>query len=455
MNDNFEQIFELIEERKFQTLKPILIDLHPADIASIISQASDKDTPIIFRLLPKDVAADTFVELDSEDQEFLIKSFSDKELKSILDELFLDDTVDMIEEMPANVVRRILKHSDPETRKEINELLQYPDDSAGSIMTTEFIALKANLTVNNAISYIKKQGADSETLYTCYVVDAGRKLLGCVSLKDILFADRDDIIGEMMEDNVISVYTLDDIEDVANKFQKYDFEVMPVVDKEDRLVGIITVDDAVDVIVDEATEDIQIMNALAPIDDSYLKTPVWQHWSKRIVWLLLLMISGIVSGLIIDHFEGLFTTLPLLVAFIPRLMGTGGNCGSQSSTMIIRGIALEEIHTKDWWRCVLKELGVSLMVGITLAIANVPIIWIMYGSSTPTNVVWSLCLAFGITLVLVVMLAKLLGVVLPILAKILHLDPAIMASPIITTLVDICSVTVYFIVVQAIVIPIL
>ncbi|MBR2070533.1 MAG: magnesium transporter, partial [Clostridia bacterium] len=264
MNDNFEQIFELIEERKFQTLKPILIDLHPADIASIISQASDKDTPIIFRLLPKDVAADTFVELDSEDQEFLIKSFSDKELKSILDELFLDDTVDMIEEMPANVVRRILKHSDPETRKEINELLQYPDDSAGSIMTTEFIALKANLTVNNAISYIKKQGADSETLYTCYVVDAGRKLLGCVSLKDILFADRDDIIGEMMEDNVISVYTLDDIEDVANKFQKYDFEVIPVVDKEDRLVGIITVDDAVDVIVDEATEDIQIMNALAP-----------------------------------------------------------------------------------------------------------------------------------------------------------------------------------------------
>ena len=453
MNDNFEHIEQLIEERKFQALKPILIELHPADIASIISKASEKDMPIIFRLLPKDVAADTFVELDSEEQELLIKSFSDKELKSILDELFLDDTVDMIEEMPAIVVKRILRHSDPETRKQINELLQYPDDSAGSIMTTEFIALKANLTVNDAISYIKNKGADSETLYICYVVDSGRKLLGCVSLRDILFADRDDIIGKIMDENVISVNTLDDIEDVANKFKKYDFEVMPVVDKENRLVGIITVDDAVDVIVDEATEDMQIMNALTPIDDSYLKTPVWKHWSKRIVWLLFLMVPGILTGLVIEHFEMLFAALPLIVAFIPRLMDAGGNCGAQSSTMIIRGIALDEIAPKDWWRCILKEIGIALMVGSTLAVANVPIIWIMYGSSSPANVVWSLCIAFGLTLIIVVMLAKMLGVVLPILAKIVHVDPALRASPFMTTLVDICSVTVYFLVVQAIVIP--
>ena len=448
MERDYEKIMELVENRKYAELKNELMELHPVDIAEIFSELDHKVLPVVFRLLPKETAAETFVELDSEHQEALIKAFSDAELKNILDELFADDTVDILEEMPANVVRRMLRQSTPEMRKEINELLKYPDDSAGGLMTTEFVALKENMTVDEAFSYIKRTGIDSETIYNMYVTDAQRKLLGTVSIRQLIFAERAQKVSELMDDNVISVTTLEDKEAVANMFSKYDLTVMPVVDKENRIVGIITVDDAVDVIVEEATEDMQIMSAVAPIDQTYFETSIVKHWSKRIVWLLFLMISGIATGLIINHYESLITAMPLLVAFIPRLMDTGGNCGAQSSTMIIRGLALDEIRPKDIGKCVLKELGIASLVGLTLAIANVGIVWAMYGGSYPAALIWRLCFAFGLTLFFVVIIAKLLGCTLPILAKACKLDPAIMASPIITTLVDITSMFVYFMVIQ-------
>ena len=448
MERDYEKIMELVENRKYAELKNELMELHPVDIAEIFSELDHKVLPVVFRLLPKETAAETFVELDSEHQEALIKAFSDAELKNILDELFADDTVDILEEMPANVVRRMLRQSTPEMRKEINELLKYPDDSAGGLMTTEFVALKESMTVDEAFSYIKRTGIDSETIYNMYVTDAQRKLLGTVSIRQLIFAERAQKVSELMDDNVISVTTLEDKEAVANMFSKYDLTVMPVVDKENRIVGIITVDDAVDVIVEEATEDMQIMSAVAPIDQTYFETSIVKHWSKRIVWLLFLMISGIATGLIINHYESLITAMPLLVAFIPRLMDTGGNCGAQSSTMIIRGLALDEIRPKDIGKCVLKELGIASLVGLTLAIANVGIVWAMYGGSYPAALIWRLCFAFGLTLFFVVIIAKLLGCTLPILAKACKLDPAIMASPIITTLVDITSMFVYFMVIQ-------
>lgn len=448
MERDYEKIMELVENRKYAELKNELMELHPVDIAEIFSELDHKVLPVVFRLLPKETAAETFVELDSEHQEALIKAFSDAELKNILDELFADDTVDILEEMPANVVRRMLRQSTPEMRKEINELLKYPDDSAGGLMTTEFVALKEGMTVDEAFSYIKRTGIDSETIYNMYVTDAQRKLLGTVSIRQLIFAERAQKVSELMDDNVISVTTLEDKEEVANMFSKYDLTVMPVVDKENRIVGIITVDDAVDVIVEEATEDMQIMSAVAPIDQTYFETSIVKHWSKRIVWLLFLMISGIATGLIINHYESLITAMPLLVAFIPRLMDTGGNCGAQSSTMIIRGLALDEIRPKDIGKCVLKELGIASLVGLTLALANVGIVWAMYGGSYPAALIWRLCFAFGLTLFFVVIIAKLLGCTLPILAKACKLDPAIMASPIITTLVDITSMFVYFMVIQ-------
>lgn len=448
MERDYEKIMELVENRKYAELKNELMELHPVDIAEIFSELDHKVLPVVFRLLPKETAAETFVELDSEHQEALIKAFSDAELKNILDELFADDTVDILEEMPANVVRRMLRQSTPEMRKEINELLKYPDDSAGGLMTTEFVALKEGMTVDEAFSYIKRTGIDSETIYNMYVTDAQRKLLGTVSIRQLIFAERAQKVSELMDDNVISVTTLEDKEEVANMFSKYDLTVMPVVDKENRIVGIITVDDAVDVIVEEATEDMQIMSAVAPIDQTYFETSIVKHWSKRIVWLLFLMISGIATGLIINHYESLIMAMPLLVAFIPRLMDTGGNCGAQSSTMIIRGLALDEIRPKDIGKCVLKELGIASLVGLTLALANVGIVWAMYGGSYPAALIWRLCFAFGLTLFFVVIIAKLLGCTLPILAKACKLDPAIMASPIITTLVDITSMFVYFMVIQ-------
>lgn len=450
-----EKIKELLDSRRFAELKPLLVEMEPVDIAIALEDVEDKDIPLVFRLLPKELAAETFVEFDSDTQEMLIQAFTDKELKAVLDELFVDDTVDIIEEMPANVVKRILQQSDVDTRKEINEILQYPDDSAGSIMTTEYVSLRKNMTVLEAFQRIKKTGIDKETVYTCYVTDPERHLVGYVSIRMLLMSEMTDTIDNIMDENCIYVETLEDKEEVAKRFAKYDFVALPVVDKEKRLVGIITVDDAMDVMEEAVTEDMQIMGAVAPIEDEYLKTPIWKHWSKRIFWLLILMISGIASGLIIQRYENMVAALPLLVAFIPRLMDTGGNCGAQSSTMVIRGLALEEVTPKDIGKVVLKELGIGSMVGVTLAIANIGVIWLMYGSSNPANVVWALCLAFGLTIMAVVLVAKVLGCSLPLLAKVCRLDPALMASPIITTLVDICAVTLYFKIVSWIVLPIL
>lgn len=451
--ENLDDIIDLAKEKRFAEIKSILLSMAPIDIAEVISELPDEHKAIIFRLLPKELSADTFVELDSDTQELLIRGFTKSELQAVIDELFVDDTVDIIEEMPAFIAKRILDLADTETRREINEILQYPSNSAGSIMTTEFVNLKSNMTVEQAFDRIRKTGVDKETVYTCYVTDDKRVLLGVISIRTMLFASYTDKIGDLMETSLQYAYTLDDKEEVAKQLSKYDFIALPVVDREKRLVGIITVDDAMDVLEDEANEDMQIMGALAPIDDTYLKTSVFEHWKKRIVWLLILMISGIASGLIIDRFESAIAALPLLVAFIPRLMDTGGNCGSQSSTLIIRGLATDEIEPRDILKIVGKEIRIALITGLTLAVVNVGVIWLMYGMQYPATDVWYLCLSFGLTIFVVVILAKLLGCSLPILAKKLHLDPALMASPIITTLVDIFAVTVYFTIALTLVVP--
>ncbi len=455
MNENSQKILELAEQKKFLALKPILMQMEPYDIAEALWDMPDKESLVIFRLLPKELAAETFVEFDNDRQQAWISAFSDKELKAVLDELFVDDTVDIIEEMPANIVKRILKQSDTETRKQINEILKYPDDSAGSLMTTEYVSLKKDMTVMEAFNRIKKLGIDSETIYTCYVTDAQRKLIGYVTIRMLLLSDMDKKIEEVMDENCVYVNTLDDKEDVAKKFSNYNFVAMPVLDQEQRLVGIITVDDAMDVMEEEVTEDIHLMGAVAPMEDSYLKTTVVKHWSKRIVWLILLMVSGVLTGLIITRYENVFAALPLVVAFIPRLMGTGGNCGSQSSALIIRGLALDEIEPRDILKVLLKELGIGSLAGVTLAVANIPIVWIMYGKDLPPLQVWYLCLAFGMTLFIVVVMAKLLGSALPILAKKIKLDPALMSSPVISLIVDVLSVLIYFVVISLIVLPIL
>lgn len=455
MNENSQTIFELAEQKKFLALKPILMQMEPYDIAEALWDMPDKESLVIFRLLPKELAAETFVEFDNDRQQAWISAFSDKELKAVLDELFVDDTVDIIEEMPANIVKRILKQSDTETRKQINEILKYPDDSAGSLMTTEYVSLKKDMTVLEAFNRIKKLGIDSETIYTCYVTDAQRKLIGYVTIRMLLLSDMDKKIADVMDENCVYVNTLDDKEDVAKKFSNYNFVAMPVVDQEQRLVGIITVDDAMDVMEEEVTEDIHLMGAVAPMEDSYLKTSVVKHWSKRIVWLILLMVSGVLTGLIITRYENVFAALPLVVSFIPRLMGTGGNCGAQSSALIIRGLALDEIEPRDILKVMLKELGIGSLAGVTLAIANIPIVWIMYGKDLPVMQVWYLCLAFGVTLFIVVVMAKLLGSALPILAKKIKLDPALMSSPVISLIVDVLSVLIYFVIISLIVLPVL
>ena len=370
-------------------------------------------------------------------QEKLINSLTDKELKNVLDELFMDDTVDLIEEMPSNVVKRILKSVSKEDRKTINELLKYPDDCAGSIMTTEFIDLKVNMTVDKAFEKIRKIGLDKETIYTCYVLDVRREVIGIITVKDLLLSDRDVLIKDIMETNVITVNTLDDKEEVVKQFDKYDVMALPVVDKENRLVGIITVDDAIDVLQEETTEDFELMAAMTPTEDSYFKTSVFSHAKNRILWLLILMLSSAITGAIITHYENAFAAIPVLVSFIPMIMGTGGNCGSQSSTLIIRGMAIDEISLKDFGKAIWKELRVSLLVGIVLAVVNGIRIMIQYND-------FMLSIVLGLTLITTVVLAKLLGCILPMLAKKLKLDPAIMASPLITTIVDTCSILIYF-----------
>ena len=436
-----EKALELLKKRKFAELRLLLNDVSPVDVATMIEELDKEDMLLMFRLLSKDLAAETFVEMDSDNQEMLISVFNDKELRAIIDELYLDDVVDIVEEMPAIVVNRILQQADPETRNSINELLKYPKDSAGSIMTIEYVDLKKDMTVEDAFNRIKQVGVDKETIYTCYVTSKNRKLLGIVTVKDLLLADKSTTLDKIMTTNIIYATTLEDKEVVAKKFEKYDFIAMPVVDKETRLVGIITVDDAVDVIQDENTEDFTKMAAMQTSDDTYFKTPVWKQAKNRVLWLLILTLSAAITGTIITNYQTAFAAVPLLVAFLPMLMDTGGNCGAQSSTMIIRGLALDEIRVGDVAKVILKEVGIALLVGLALVLVNMIRIKLMYNSSP---LVSQLMIVVGLTLMCTVTIAKVLGATLPILAKACHLDPAMMASPIITTIVDMCTVIIYF-----------
>lgn len=432
-----ELIQELIKEKKFTELKAQLKEMKSADISDILDNLSKEEAVIVFRLLTKSKAGMAFSYMETDMREKLINDLTDKELKNVLDELFMDDTVDLIEEMPSNVVTRILKSVNSEDRKIINELLKYPDDSAGSIMTTEFIDLRENMTIEDALERIREIGTDTETIYTCYVLDAKRILKGIISIKELLLAKEDSLISDIMETNIISVNTTEDQEEVAKKFDKYDLYALPVVDNENRLVGIVTVDDAINVLQDEVEEDFEKMAAMQPTEDGYFETSVFKHAKSRIVWLLVLMLSSIITGGIITNYENAFAAIPLLVAFIPMIMDTGGNCGSQSSTLIIRGLATDELELKDVFKILWKEIRVAVIVGITLTIVNGLRIFIQYKDI-------QLAITVGLSIVVTVILSKSIGCLLPLLAKKLRLDPAIMAAPLITTIVDILSILVYF-----------
>ena len=432
-----EIIDNLIKEKKYTELKEKLKEMKSADISAIIDDMNKEDAVIIFRLLSKEKAGMTFSYMESDNREKLIQSFTDSELKNILDELFMDDTVDLIEEMPSNVVTRILRNVNKNDRKVINELLKYPEDSAGSIMTTEFIDLKEKMTIEDALERIRKIGTDSETIYTCYVLDQKRKLKGIIGIKELLLAKEDSLISDIMETNVIVVNTLEDKEDVAKKFDKYDLYALPVVDNENRLVGIVTVDDAMNVLQDEVEEDFEKMAAMQPNEDGYFETSVFKHAKNRILWLLILMLSSAITGGIITKYENAFAAVPLLVAFIPMIMGTGGNCGSQSSTLIIRGLATDELELKDVFKILWKEIRVAVVVGVILTLVNGLRIFVQYKSL-------QLATTVGLSITVTVIMAKTIGCLLPLIAKKLKLDPAIMAAPLITTIVDILSILLYF-----------
>ena len=439
-----KEIEELLERKRYPQLRDLLLPLEAADIASLCAELDDQ-VPLLFRLLPKELAAEVFVELDSDDQEVLIKSFSNTELKEVLDELYLDDTVDIVEEMPANVVKRILKHSDPETRKSINEILKYPEDSTGSIMTTEFVDLKETMTVEDALKRIRRTGVDKETINVCYVIDEGRHLIGLLSIRTLLLAEEDDIIGDIMERNFISVHTLDDQETTARALSKYDFLALPVVDTENRLVGIVTVDDAMDVLQEEVTEDIELMAAMLPSDKPYLKTGVLETWKDRTPWLLILMLSATFTGIILTHFESALSSCAILTSFIPMLSGTGGNSGTQASTAVIRALSLGEVRFSDLLRVLWKEFRVAICCGLCLASANfikmmVVDHWLFHNPAVTPTVALVVCA----TLVGTVLCAKLVGCALPILAEKIGFDPAVMASPFISTIVDSISLLIYF-----------
>ncbi|MBP3706681.1 MAG: magnesium transporter [Clostridia bacterium] len=444
-----EKIFELIEGKKFGLLKELLSEMNPVDLAPIFEEVTEKDLPVIFRILPKELAAEVFVEMETDMQQLLIEAFSDRELREVIDELFMDDTVDIIEEMPASVTKRILKQTDAATRRMINQLLAYPEDSAGSIMTTEYIDLKKDMTVDDAFDRIRKIGFDTETIYACYVTDRSRRLLGIVSIKDLLLNAKECVIRDIMEENIIYVNTHDEQEYVANQFEKYDLLALPVVDKENRLIGIVTVDDAIDVMQEEATEDIEKMAAILPSEKTYLKTGVFETFKARIPWLLFLMISATFTGAIISTFESQLTSFAALIAFIPMLMGTGGNSGSQSSVTVIRALSLGDIEFKDILRVIWKELRVSVLCGLVLGIVNFIKLYLidyMWLNNFDKNVFISEMFTVCLTLVLVVIAAKLVGCVLPILAKSMGLDPAVMASPLVTTIIDALSLVIYFVI---------
>ncbi len=440
-----DEILKLLEERKFNILKPLLASMNEIDLASVFDSADEEDLPLLFRILPKDLAAEVFVEIDIDTAEKLIRKLTDREIKAVMDELFIDDTVDLIEEMPANVVKRMLALSDSEARAYINEILKYPKDSAGSIMTVEYVSLRPEMTVAEAFDHIREIAIDKETIYTCYVTDDKNKLLGAVTAKDLMLADRQAKVEDIMENNVIYAHTLDDKEDVARKISNYGFLAIPITDREMRLVGIVTVDDAMDVLQQENTEDIAKMNAILPETKPYLKTSVFSIWKNRIPWLLILMISATFTGLIINKFEGKLNAIsPVLFACVPMLMDTGGNSGSQSSVTVIRALALGELNTSDYWRVVWKEFRASVLIALTLAVACFAKLMIIdnliFGYKDYT-VALSAIVSF--VMFVTIVLAKFVGCSLPILAKTLRLDPAAVASPFITTIVDAVSLIIF------------
>ena len=427
---------KLLAQREFKAVRSILDVMNEVDIASLLSTLSDKELALAFRLIPKDKAAEVFSNMDTSMQTYLVTMFTEKELKELLDDLYMDDTVDMLEELPANLVKRILATVSASDRSMINQLLNYPEDSAGSIMTTEYVDLREEMTVGQAMAHIKKTGIHKETIYTCYITER-RKLVGIVSAKDLMTTDDNVPIKDLMETEIISVYTHADQEQVAQLFTKYDLLALPVIDQDGRMVGIVTFDDAMDVMVDEATEDITKMAAINPSEKTYFETSVLQHAKNRIPWLLILMFTSIITGTIITRYENAFAAIPLLVSFIPMLMDTGGNCGSQSATLIIRGIALDEIRFTDLFKVMFKEFRISLIVGAFLAVANGVRIFIQYHNP-------GLAVVIACSLMGTVIMAKLVGCILPLLAKKVNLDPAIMASPLITTLVETFSILIYF-----------
>ena len=436
--ENLSQLETLLEERKYTQAAAVVKDLNPADAAALLEELPEQKVPVLFRLCPKELAADAFAYMSPEAQELLVRSFSDRELDEVMEQLFLDDTVDMIEEMPANVVKKILRHVDAETRKMINQVLNYPKDSAGSMMTMEYVDLKRSMTVEQAFERIRRTGVEKETIYTCYVTDSRRKLEGIVTVKDLLLARKDEVIRNIMETNIKFVSTHTDQEEAARALSRYDFLALPVVDAEERLVGIVTVDDAIDVIEEEATEDIEKMAAMAPSDRPYMRTSIWETWRKPVPWLLFLMISATFTSGIISAYEGALAASVALTGFIPMLMDTGGNSGGQSSATIIRGLSLGEIRYGDVPRVVLKESAVALLNGCTLAAANFVKLMLIDRVGLPVALV--VCA----TLMAVVLVSNLVGSCLPVLAKRLGFDPAVMASPLITTIVDAIALTIYF-----------
>lgn len=450
LENKIEYAYELIEKKDFQKLKELLADLEPADIAMMLEEVPIDKVPLIFRILPKELAADTFVEMDTDQQEVLIRAFSDEELEQVMRDVFVDDTVDIIEEMPANVVRRILKSISPERRAKINDIMHYPEDSAGSIMTIEYVDITENMTVADAFEKIRLTGLNKETIYTCYVIDGNRKLMGLVTVMTLLTSPQDAVISDIMDDNVIYTTTDTDKEDVSKLIEKYDLLAVPVVDREHRLVGIVTVDDAIDVIQEEAEEDFAKMNAITPMEKPYLKTSVFNIWKSRIPWLMLMMVSATFTGMIISSFESALAKVVILTSFIPMLMDTGGNSGSQASVTIIRGLSLGEIEFKDILKVMWKEARVSILCGISLAVATFAKIMLINNLLLKENVDWTVALVVCITMALTIVIAKFIGCTLPLLAKKIGFDPAVMASPFITTIVDAVSLLIYFSVATAI-----
>lgn len=431
-----EKILKMLEEREFKELKEELSGMYPVDIAALLEEVDKRQIVLIFRLLAKEEAAETFTYMDSDTREFLINALTDSELEEVMDEMYLDDTVDVLEELPANVVDRLLMATDEETRAQINTLLRYPEDSAGSVMNVDYISFRKEMTVEEAILKIRQVGINRETIYTCYVTEQ-RKLIGWVDIKDLLTSSESKRIEEIMDTNILYAHTHDDQEDVATMIKKYGLVAIPIVDYEMCIVGIVTVDDAMLVLQDEATEDISMMAGVSPNDESYFGTSVWQHAEHRIPWLLFLMLSATVSGMLLAYYEKSMAAMPILITLIPMLMGTGGNCGSQSSTLMIRGLAVGEIRFKDIFKVIFKEIRIALIVGVVLSVANAIRIYVMYHDI-------KLGIVIGITIIAIVCMAKVVGCTLPLVAKRLGLDPALMATPLISTLLDTGTILVYF-----------